>query len=65
MLDEATRKRLERMTRIEQRARSLQLRELLGLAESQNIADGRALIEDSLQDYEEYVYLKKLLEFNN
>lgn len=65
MLDEATRKRLERMTRIEQRARLLQLRELLGLAESQNIADGRALIEDSLQDYEEYVYLKKLLEFNN
>jgi hypothetical protein len=65
MLNDGAKKRLERMTRTEQRTRFLQLRDQLGLAEPRKIAGGQTHGESYLEEHEEYDFLKKLLDFNN
>jgi hypothetical protein len=60
-LDEATKKRLDELAPDEQTARFHESRKKLGLAEPTSISGGRQPTEASLEEYEEYQFLKKLL----
>lgn len=60
-MDEQTKKRLEEMTFEEQEARFLELRKRLGLAEPTSIAGGRKPPVASLEEHEEYQFLRRRL----
>jgi len=60
-MDEQVKKRLEGMSAEEQKARFHELRKQLGIAEPTSIAGGRKPHEASLEEHEEYQFLRRRL----
>ena len=60
-MDEKTKKHLEEMTLEEQKARLRELRKRLGVAEPTSIVGWRRPLEASLEEHEEYQFLKHRL----
>jgi hypothetical protein len=60
-MDEKTKKRLEEMSLEEQKVRFHELRKHLGVAEPTSIVGWRKPSEASLEEHEEYQFLKRRL----
>jgi hypothetical protein len=63
-MNEQTKKRLEGMSAEEQEVRFHELRKLLGIAEPTSIAGGRKAPVASLEEHEEYQFLRKRLGYS-
>ena len=63
-MDRKTKKHLEEMSLEEQKARFHELRKLLGIAEPTSIAGGRKAPVASLEEHEEYQFLRKRLGYS-